>query len=206
MSSIFDISKNENPELETIYTKAMEELNEFFQMNWELNRPKIYVVKDRETAESIRNMETPDWVVGWNNNGIVFVLSKEVFSSASKTGSSDDDYRMLITHELAHLFFRIITGGKTQPNWLWEGVSILAAGQAQRWDKPVRLNGFLDNRNVYSEAGYALLLLSKKFGREKLVQMLKNYKTFAGDFSILFHNTFNLELNYITFNKLFEEQ
>ncbi|KKS76849.1 MAG: hypothetical protein UV49_C0004G0024, partial [candidate division WWE3 bacterium GW2011_GWA2_42_9] len=64
---------------------------------------------------------------------------------------------------------------------------------------------FLDNSDVYTEAGYAMSLLSTKFGKEKLLQLLKGYKTFSGDFSNLFRDVYQLELNYDTFNSLIQK-
>ncbi len=206
MSSIFRIKVNKEEELDSIYAKALEKLNNFFDINWEQNKPKVYIVSDRETAESLRDKKTPSWVVGWSGNGVVFVLDKDVALKTESTIHDDEDYKMLIIHELAHLYFKIVTGGKTHPNWLWEGTSILATGQAEKWKKPLEFKNFLDNKDVYSEAGYALLLLVQKFGKEKFIQMLKSYKTYDEDFSILFKNTYNMELSYITFEDLLKNK
>jgi hypothetical protein len=206
MSSIFRIKVNKQEELDSIYAQALEKLNNFFDIKWEQNKPKVYIVSDRETAESLRDKQTPNWVVGWNGNGVVFVLDKDVALKTESTIQDDEDYKMLIVHELAHLYFKIVTGGKTQPNWLWEGTSIVAAGQAEKWKKPTEFRNFLDSNDVYSEAGYALLLLIQKFGKEKFIQILKNYKTYSGDFSILFKNTYNMELSYTSFEALLKKQ
>ena len=66
----------------------------------------------------------------------------------------------------------------------------------------MEFKSFLDNKDVYAESGYALLLLSEKYGKDKLVLALKKYKTFQGEFSKLFQEEFEAELNYDFFNKL----
>lgn len=205
MSNIFQISTNPNEELENIYAQAMVDLNDFFQIKWVRNRPKVCVVPNRETIDALRDQETPKWLVGWDSDNFVFVLSKSSFETDSSHPYTDEDYKMLIKHELAHAYFRIATGGRTQPKWLWEGVSILASGQVEKWKKPEAFKTFLDNNDVYTEAGYALSLLTNKFGKEKLIQLLKGYKSFSGDFSNIFRDVYQLELNYDTFNSLIQK-
>lgn len=202
MSNIFNITVSKNQKLENIYEESIEALNHFFSINWAVNKPKICVVDNRATINALKDQETPKWLVGWSMDRTVYVLNEDSFSTDSDHKYSDDDYKMLIKHELAHSFFKIVTGGKTQPNWLWEGISILASGQAEVWKKPVEFKSFLDNKDVYAESGYALLLLSEKYGKDKLVLALKKYKTFQGEFSKLFQEEFEAELNYDFFNKL----
>jgi len=202
MSNIFNITLSKNQKLESIYEESIEALNHFFSINWTVNRPKIYVVDNRATIDALKDQKTPRWLVGWGVDRVIYVLNEDSFSTDSDRKYSEDDYKMLIKHELAHAFFKVVTGGKTQPNWLWEGISILASGQAEVWKKPVEFKSFLDNEDVYLESGYALLLLSNKFSKDKLVQTLKKYKTFQGDFSKLFQEEFDAELNYNFFNRL----
>lgn len=207
MNNIFNIKTSENEELEKIYEEAMNELNGFFNMNWVINKPKIIIVDDRKTINALRNEETPRWVVGWSTGETVYILNKNSFSTESSHDDySEDDYEMLIKHELAHSFFKIMTGNKTQPKWLWEGVSILASGQAEAWEKPLELKSFLDEENIYKEAGYALLLISNKYGKNKIIQLLKRFKTYQGEFPELFQEEFGAPLNYDFFNNLIQNQ
>lgn len=205
MRNVFDITLSKNHELDNIYEISMEELNKFFQMNWAVNKPKVCVVDNRATIDALKDQQTPRWLVGWSMDRNVYVLHKDSFATDSDHKYSEDDYKMLIKHELAHAFFKIVTGGKTQPGWLWEGVSILASGQAEVWKKPTEFKSFLDNKDTYAEAGYALLLLYNKYGKDKLVNLLKDYKSYSGDFSKLFQETYDMELKYDTFNSLFEK-
>ncbi len=205
MSNIFSITTTNDTELENTCINAIDELNAFFQMNWAVNLPKVCVVDNRKTINALRGEDTPRWLVGWSTDRFVYVLNKDAFPTDSDHDYSEIDYKMLIKHELAHAFFKVVTGGKTQPNWLWEGISILASGQAEVWKKPVEFKSFLDNKDVYAESGYALLLLSNKFGKDKLIKLLKDYKSYSSDFSKLFQETYNMELNYSTFNNLIEK-
>lgn len=206
MTNIFKVTQIENQQLEEYYDRAMKELIEFFGIKWVRNRPGVFMVDDRDTINSIWGTETDDWVVGWINGGeMVFVLNKDKFEGNTTHKYNDEDYYKLIKHELAHLFFKIATGNKTGPKWLWEGVSILVSGQAEQWGKPKEFKGFLEGKDVYKESGYALLLLVNKHGKDKLLEFLKTYKDFSGDLSILFKKTYSLELSYDTFNDLLKQ-
>ncbi len=166
----------------------------------------VFVVNDRDTINILHGEETGEWIVGWIAGGnIVFVLNKDKFGEHSVHKYDADDYYKLIKHELAHLFFKVITGGKTGPKWLWEGVSIMVSGQAEKWVKPAEFKGFLDGKDVYIELGYALQLLTEKYDKDKLLQFLKAYKGFDGDISVLFKETYGFDLNYSSFNSLLKQ-
>jgi hypothetical protein len=206
MNNIFNIKISEDRELEKIYEEAMDELNDFFNIRWAVDRPKICIVDDRKTINALKDRETPNWLVGWPTGRVVYVLNKDSFSTESNLNYSENDYKMLIKHELAHSFFKNMTGGKTRPDWLWEGISILASGQAEAWEKPLELRSFLDDKEVYKEAGYALLLISNKYGKDKIIQLLKRYKTYQGEFPELFQEEFGIPLSYDFFNNLIQNQ
>ena len=180
-------------------------LKNFFGLNWTRNTPKIYLVDSRKTIDGLEDKQTPDWLVGWATERTAYVLEKNAFAADSSHNYSEKDYKMLITHELAHLFYKVVTGGKTKPNWLWEGVSVYISGQSNEWGKPKSLHVFLDNpedKALYTEAGYAIALLIKHYGQDKFIQMLKKYKTYTGEFSALFEETYEMPLSYESFNQL----
>lgn len=203
MSNFYKVTQLKDEKLEEYYERAMKELIEFFEIKWVRNRPGVFIVDDRDTINSIQGSETGEWVIGWINGGeMAFLLNKDKFEGNTSHKYNDADYYKLIKHELAHLFFKITTGKKTGPKWLWEGVSILASGQAEQWGKPKEFKGFLDGSDIYTESGYALLLLVNKYGKDKLLKLLKAYKDFSGDLSVLFKEIYGLELSYATFNDL----
>ncbi len=117
---IFTIQSRDEKFLEKIYDQSMKELDDFFGLNWERNKPRIFLVKDRSTINQLRGMKTADWIVGWVNNQDVFVLDKNTYEKESCHTYSDDEYLRLIKHELAHAFFLIVSGFKSEPDWLWE--------------------------------------------------------------------------------------
>ena len=87
----------------------------------------------------------------------------------------------MIKHELAHVFFKIVSQFKYQPIWLWEGVSLYLAGQNTTRKKPERLKGFLEHYDdhapvVYHESGFAIEYIVKKHGKVKLMRLIKSLK------------------------------
>ena len=205
MSNIFKIAQTENPKLEETYKSSMEVLKDFFGLNWTRNTPKIYLVDSRKTIDSLKDQQTPEWLIGWAMERTVYILEKNAFGTDSSHNYSEKDYEMLVTHELAHLFFKVVTGEKTKPSWLWEGVSVYMSGQSGAWKKPKSLCVFLDNpkdKALYSESGCAVSLLIEHYGKDKFIQLLKKYKNYAGEFSNLFEETYGIPLSYESFNQL----
>lgn len=202
MNNVFNIAVSNETKLNEAYEKSMHILDDFFETKWVKNQPKVYIVNSRATIDSLHGRETQKWLVGWDSGWSVYVLSKEAFKTDATREYTDDAYEMLIIHELAHVYFKVAAGGKTEPNWLWEGVSIFVSGQAEVWNKPESFKSFLDNNEVYTESGYAILLLVNKYGKSKLIQLLKQYKAYSGEFTKLFEEVYGFSPSYETFNQL----
>jgi len=207
---IFDIKSISNKELEEDYEKAMKELDEFFKLNWKRNKPQIFVVEDRKTINKLREKETEKWMTGWVYGKNIYVLKKENFEKESSHGvASKESYFRLIKHELAHCFFLVLSNHKTNPDWLWEGVSIYLSGQLKHKEKPAKLESFLgywgkSGRDVYKESGFAVEILVEKYGKEKLLELIKSLKDINSeeDFNKKFEEIYGVELNYDLFNEI----
>ena len=61
----------------------MKELREFFELEWIYNPPNVFILPDRKTINSLKNMETNDWLVGWSDGNNVYMLSAENFEKES---------------------------------------------------------------------------------------------------------------------------
>jgi hypothetical protein len=202
MNTVFNISGSNDVSLKETYERSMRILDDFFETKWVKNQPKVYVVDSRATIDSLQGSETQKWLVGWDAGWSVYVLDRDSFKTDAARMYSNEEYQMLITHELAHVYFKVAAGGKIEPKWLWEGVSIFVSGQAEVWDKPENFKSFLDNNEVYTESGYAILLLVNKYGKSKLIQLLKQYKVYSGEFTKLFEEVYGFLPSYETFNQL----
>lgn len=211
---IFTLQSKQDKQLEQFYIEVMEELGQFFGFNWTKNRPKVFLVPDRKTIDTLREEKTPDWLVGWGGaiNGSIFVLSPENFEAESNHRYSDEEWRALLKHELVHCFYDVVTGYIRKPKWLCEGVCTCLSGQNE-WIKPVtKFEGFLDGyatagRSAYREGGFVVEILLKKFGKEKLIELLEKIKQEKPDekgFSKLFESVYGIKLSYQELNKLKE--
>jgi len=210
---IFTIQSRNDKFLEKIYNKSMKELDDFFGLNWKRNKPKIFLVKDRESINKLMGEKTQDWIVGWANNQDVFVLDKDTYEKESCHTYSDDEYFRLIKHELAHVFTQVYSGifnKSIEPDWLWEGVAIYLSDQNKTKKKPNQLKEFLQhysqdnkNSNVYKESGFAIEFLVKNFGKQKLLKLIKSLKEINSKdkFTKKFKEIYGFELNYKNFQK-----
>lgn len=203
---IYKINQIDHPKLEEIYTNSMKELDDFFQINWKFNRPHLILVPDRKTINSLKEQKTEDWIVGWVGNGNVYLLDDKNFETESNHKYSDEEYFALIKHELAHCFSNIVSNFSRKPVWLLEGISIYLSGQNKLKAKPKRFEGFIDffdkgGKGVYSESGFAVMFLVEKYGREKLLNLLKESKKFETreKFADLFESIYDFKLSYNNF-------
>ena len=199
--------------LEQFYKKSMEELDEFFKINWIRNTPKIMIIPDRRTINKIKKYETEDWVVGWTDGINVYLLDRENYEKESCHKYSDEEYTALLKHELAHLFTGIFCDHKNiKPIWINEGISIYLSGQNKFKKPPKEFKKFLryhdyGGKEIYNESGFVVEFLIKKYGKEKFLSLLKelrNLKT-KKEFENKFSDVYGFELSYENFNKQFNE-
>ena len=191
----------------------MKELDDFFSLNWKRNKPRIFLVKDRESINKLMGQKTQDWVVGWVNNTNVFILDKDTYEKESCHKYSEKEYFSLIKHELTHVFTQVYSGisnRSIEPNWLWEGIAIYLSDQNKTKKKPNQLKEFLqhysqDNKSssVYKESGFAVEFLVKNFGKQKLLKLIKSLKNINSKekFAKKFKEIYGFELNYKNFQK-----
>lgn len=208
---IFEIKLSNKKWLKNTYEKSIKELNQFWELGWTRNTPKIFILKDRKTIDSYRVKNTNNWSVGFlNNKGDVFLLSPENYEKDSIHKYSEKEYTSLLKHELSHCFFRIISENKNRVIWLDEGIAIYLSEQNSfKFKKPKEFKYFLESfhtheKNVYDESGFVIKLLVKKYGKEKIIELVKKLKQFKTQkqFNLLFKEIYDFELNYKNINKL----
>lgn len=210
---IFTAKLTEETLVKKIYDQSMKELDEFFGLNWKIDRPKVFIVQDRKSIDEMLGQKTPDWIVGWSENDDVFVLSKENYEKESSHKYSDEAYFSLIKHELTHVFTKVFIGvfnKDIQPDWLWEGLAIYLSGQTTKKEKPKKFKEFIEcytqdlaNPNVYQESGFAVQFLIENFGKIKLLKLLKTITNISSEekFNKKFEEIYGFELNYENFVK-----
>ncbi len=210
---IYDIKVEDNRELIDFYNQAMRELDDFYQLNWIYNKPNIFVLSTKEDVQACRKeMGLGEFKTasGWVGNGGVYVVTKEIYEELMHPTNLDEQYLMLIKHELNHLFFQHISQFHTRPDWLWEGCAVYLSGQNKYKNKPEAFSNFLKfyekntEGNVYQESGFVIQLLVEEFGKEKLINLIKRLKDFYSieEFQKLFREIYSIELNYSAINQL----
>lgn len=178
---IYKIIPQEDDFLEKAYRGSMDDLNMFYGIDWTHNTPKIIIVDDRKTMDLLRGGETEDWVVGWTEDRTVYVLNRGNYEKESNHKYNPEEYLTLIKHELSHLFFSILSGYQSFPIWLNEGFAIYTSGQNKFKKKPTEFSKFLEfydngGSGVYAESGFFVQGLIEKFGKQKLLELVKELR------------------------------
>lgn len=204
---VYKIQKVNDEKLEKVYKRSIKELNEFFNLKWQENLPRLILVTDRKTIDTLRRYKTEPWLVGWANNENIYILDYINYERESNHKYSDKEYFGLIKHELAHSFTDKITNNLQKPIWLLEGLALYLDGRNDPNKKPKKFKNFIKhydkfNFEVYKESGYAIQFLVKKYGKNKLIKLLKESKNIdsSKDFAKLFKRMYGFDLNYKNFN------
>lgn len=211
MSKVFNIQaqKSHNKKVSAFYDRAMEELKDFYGINWNENTPSILLVDSRKEFDILIGKQTEPWVVGTTPRyNELLLLSPESYEKESIHKYSDEEYFSLIKHELSHLFYTILSKG-APPVWLDEGFAIYSSGQLSTKKKPKELKHFLEyyskvGEDVYPEAGFVVEALFKKYGKEEVLGFIKLLPKFKGEkiFKETFEKYFQLELSYESIGEL----
>ena len=194
--------------------QSHQKLCQFFNLDWKENKPGLILIEDRHSIDILQGAKTEGWIIGFYIGNDIFVLDYEKFGKeSSHRHYTPEKYRCLIKHELAHLFIRSIAN-TNKPVWLNEGVCVYVSGQLKhRKEIPEKLSTFLDyydhsGSSVYGEAGFFVEVLVNKFGKEKLIELLKLMKEKKPDkkeFNKLFKQVYGFKLEYGEVNKRWEE-
>ena len=172
---------------------------------------KIKFLYQRLEMDEICGYKTQDWEVGYaNKEKQISIFSPLVFDKVSSHPQSDFDY--VLTHEIAHLFTNEILGFG-YPKWLREGIAGYVAKQYK-----IRSVGKIDEfSNLHDKEGWNKFhnypqafsftkYLIDKFGKDKILEFLKNIKTNIGStstyddfvkfFNLFLKTDFNQEVSF----------
>ena len=204
---IYKITQIEDDFLEKIYKESVSDLNTFYEIGWNHHLPKLVVVDDRKTIDSLRDEKTEGWLIGWSRGEIIYVLNKDNFEKESNHKYSPDTYSAFIKHELSHSFFNVLSGYNSKPIWLNDGLSIYTSNQDKLKKKPEAFSKFLEfydngGKDLYAEPGFFVRGLIEKFGKKKLLNLIKGLKNARTkeDFEKLFAKEYGFNLNYEEIN------
>jgi len=141
---------------------------------------KIKFLYQRSGMDEICGYKTAKWQVGYANKNQIYIFSPSVFDQVSDHPKSDFNY--VLTHEIAHLFINEFLG-INYPKWLCEGIAGYTAEQ-YKIRKVEKINDFSDLHDKegwdkfhnYPQAFSFTKYLIDKFGKEKILEFLKNLR------------------------------
>jgi hypothetical protein len=117
---------------------------------------------------------------------------------------------------LVHCYTSILSKEFTKPTWVWEGLAEYVSDGWKEHSIPIKFNNFLDFYNnhdnkdsdVYQESGYAIKLLVEKFGKKKLLSLIKNLRQASTKtkFNNLFKKIYGFAPTYAKFNDMLNHQ
>lgn len=199
------LTKSSDRFIEKIFHESMKDLGKFYGINWTKNTPKIFLLKDRKSIDLFGIRKTEPWLVGWADYDMrtVFLLDKKGLERHSTHKYSVGYYSSLIKHELSHLFYKMLSSGKWGPRWLSEGVAIYTSGQNELKRGPSEFKNFLSfyakgGPEVYAESGFVVGTLIKKFGKNKLLELIKSLRSVSNEeqFNKVFKKTYGFKISY----------
>ena len=135
---------------------------------------------------------TQPWMVGAAGADVLFVLSPRVWKTEAQEHNPDDSKEIaeIVCHELVHCFHSQINPSRELEGldamaWFVEGLPTYDSGQLERSHKgiaerevkagryPSRLEDAWTGRGRYAIAGSMVRFTDEKFGRKKVIELLK---------------------------------
>jgi len=189
---------------------AVATYNEFYWMDLNPVNIKIHTMRNRETMDQVQWRKTENWNRATTRGSYIYMFDMDIIEEATWWVHKKDiwNYTRCIRHEVAHTFFWTYTNwNKFHITRLNEGMSIYLSGQLIEKRKPEKIEKCLEFRNttgdeVYNEAGFVIQILIEKYGKEKILKLIKASWTISSkeEFFEKFKEIYGFELSYETIN------
>lgn len=211
---VYNIKSIKNNLIEKVIKDEMKKLGEFYGFKWTVNCPKVFIIDDRKTINVLKGKKTELWLRGWTEKSNIYILNPQNYEKESNHKYTEKNFKAFLKHELSHLFYHILTQRKYSPLWLAEGVAIYTSGQLNYKKQPQEFKNFLDfydtqqnkrQESVYDESGWVVKFLVDKFGKEKLLVLIKSLKNEVQNqkqFENKFFEIYGFNLSYDKISKL----
>lgn len=194
---LLELEKRPIPEeLLELKERTTQRYNEFFNMVSH-RKFQIYIIHTREEMDIAAEKKTADWLAGYSfgQKGQIFLFDPECYNK--ETGRTLYNIRKLLKHEMAHLYFGEITKAN-KPKWLNEG---LAEYLAKKNLKEITIEDAVNGIDYdvdftleqYTKSHKLVDFLITKFGKEKLLLLLRSYHN-PEEFFSAFQNIYGFEL------------
>jgi len=151
--------------------------------------------------------ETEKWFVGAMKNNSIYIFHPDVFAQVSS--HPEEKFWETLKHEYCHAYYTQITK-MHYPFWLNEGLASHLSGKKiflsdGYRDKLLNVFDYFDkmDKDGYMIGQYWVEYLLQNFGKDKLVELIKNIKLGADNakFSELFFNIYDFKFDKNTFEK-----
>ena len=177
---------------------GLKHITEFFQQPF-LNKFNVYVFPDRSSLDKQWQKDWGDstfqsqcWMIASGVAHRLDILSPNAWTKEACDHNANDpvEIRQVIWHELVHVFHGQYNPDHTfsyieKLDWLVEGVATFVSGQlddkrSQRVKQlvnenktPTTLDDFWKGQEKYGLSGSMIGFIDKKYGRQKLFELLK---------------------------------
>ena len=196
---IRDTNKTRN-DIENFLMKTKYKLDKFFKVK--LPIPRCFLLNSRGQFNKIRGYKTEKWMVGWAEDGNIFILKPEKF--AKESDHKKENFRKVLKHECCHIYYHKLTN-ISYPKWLNEGLACYLARQIKnKPDKKTALKviDYYDRSDfrVFPIGYYWTRYLIKNYGKEKLLRLInflknRNGKVLKRQFEIGFYKIYKFKFN-----------
>jgi len=184
-----------NKKLEKFLKTTKNELDKIF--NFKIKEPLIYLLNSRDELDIVWGSKTEKWLVACARNDSIFILHPDIYAEQSDHKEAGDFWKVL-KHEYCHIYFKQITGG-LYPLWLNEGLANYLADQKKSGGNPMDVFLYFNktDRSIYKAGYFWVELLIRKFGKAKILKLIKNIdsgmneRSFASEFKKVYGLGFN---------------
>ncbi len=206
MHNYFEIKlRKYNHKLTNYLEFIKKDLENFF--NIKIKQPNIFLLNSRKEIDKIYGQKTKSWLTGWVRYGTIFILNPKNYTKES-CHKNILHFWQTLKHEYCHLYFDQLAGISC-PRWLNEGLACYLAGQVKKEPKDKDLLKIFNyyskiDRYIYNISYFWVKLLIKKFGRNKILKLIKSLHPNLSEkhFSNIFYKTFQIRYSKEDFLKL----
>lgn len=185
-----------SPVLLEIKEKTIQDYNEFFKITLQ-KEFKIYMIHYREEMDILQGKKTEDWLKGCTQDYGTKIFLYDYNYYYKETGKNFHA-KELLKHEIAHVYVAEIRNRGFVPRWLNEGLAYYLANQ-QISNGPIKeIVNCIDSHETfivehYKSSGKLVILLINKYGKEKIINLLKS-STNPNEFFSAFKKVYGFEL------------
>lgn len=187
-----------NKKLENFINSTQKELESFFHIKME--PVDVFLIDSRKDIDRIWRKKTEKWLTAWTKNNNIFILNPKNYTRESDHKDIKHFWQTL-KHECSHLYFKQLTQAN-YPKWLNEGLACYLANQVKKeltQKEALKVFDYYSKIDwqIYSIGYFWVKLLIEKFGRKKLLTLLKQLKPNLSEhkFKLIFYKLYKIKFS-----------